>query len=105
MPRTKFSVDSSDKTVEKSKEYVKDYLFISWLTGRPEFISGYSITTKNEREILWFRDKKEIRKFAKFLLKVITPIEEKTSVKKWKREQVIEERKAQERYKKERQGR
>ena len=81
MSRIRFVIDSSDKTVEESKEYLKEYIFYSWLTGEPEFISGYSIATKGGREVLWFRDKKEIRKFTNFLLKQI-----KKSVKQVQRE-------------------
>ena len=72
MSRMIFIIDSSDKTISKQESkrdgYLKSFVFRTWLTGKPNFVSDYTLDCQG-KEIMAFRDKVELRKFANILLK------------------------------------
>ena len=71
MSKVEYTIDSSDMSVRKNKKYLKKVIFKSWLTGQPEIICEYTIETPKGIELLSFRDKKEVVKFARFLIKQV----------------------------------
>lgn len=68
MSNIEYVIDSSDRSVRKSKKYLKKIIFRSWLTGNPKIICEYTIETPEGIELLSFRDEKEVVKFARFLI-------------------------------------
>ena len=72
MSKIIFLIDSSDKTISKEEAkadgYLKSFVFRTWFTGHPRFVSCYTLDCQG-KEIMQFRDKEELRKFANLLLK------------------------------------
>ena len=65
-------IDTSDTTVVKSKKYLKHLAFIVWQTGSPLRLCQYSIAGEDNSHIaINFRDKKEVKKFAKWINHVV----------------------------------
>ena len=74
MSKVIFTLDSSDKNISKKESrkdgYLKSFVFRTWLTGKPEFVCGYTLDYQG-KEIMAFRDKEELKKFSKILLKEV----------------------------------
>ena len=49
-------------------EDTEEYTFAVWANGKPSKVNHYSIRTKKEGSIIWFRDADEITKFGKWLI-------------------------------------
>lgn len=69
MKISEITIDSSDTTVRKNKEYLEKFEFRSWHTGEPKRICGYGILKKGYTKIN-FRNKEEVKKFAEWLTKI-----------------------------------
>ena len=68
MSKRFFTIDNSDKSILKSKD-LKEYVFWTWLTGRPSFVNHYTLENEKGIEIMSFKGKRQLRKFANILLR------------------------------------